>query len=94
MKAIPEVALRVTQALGLKVGSDQNNLVVMKDLVVGNIGSMTNQRVTGLVTGDAMTFMDPKWQEQGQIYVRQDQPYPASILGFIPRVAVAGRKSQ
>ncbi len=94
MKAIPQVALRVTQALGLKVGSDEDNLTPMKDLVVGNIGSMTNERVTGLVTGDAMTFMDPKWQEQGQVYVRQDQPYPASILGFIPRVAVSGRPDQ
>ena len=89
MKAMPSVALRVTQTLGLKIGSDASNLVVMKDLVVGNVGSMTNERVTGLVTGDAMTFLDPKWQEAGQVYVRQDQPYPASVLGFIPRVAVA-----
>jgi hypothetical protein len=87
-KKISGIALRVTQALGLSVGSDSSNLVDMKDLTIGNVGRMTNAVVSGLVTGDAFTYADPKWQEQGQIFVRQAYPYPASILGFIPYVNV------
>jgi len=86
------VTLRVTQALGLKVGTDESNLVEMSDLVVGNVGGMTNELVTDLVTGDARQVINPYWQEQGQIFIRQDLPFPASILGYIPTVTVEGAK--
>ncbi len=88
MKKIGPETLRVTDTLGLKIGTDFDNLVKMKDLVVGNVGSMTNSRVTDLVTGDVRTFIDPKWQEEGTICIRQDLPYPASILAVIPQLAV------
>ncbi len=88
MKKIGPETLRVTDTLGLKIGTDFDNLVVMKDLVVGNVGSMTNTRVTDLVTGDVRTFIDPKWQEEGTICIRQDLPYPATILAVIPQLAV------
>lgn len=88
MKKIPEVTIRVTETLGLTIGSDSSNLVPMKDLTVGNVGSMTNEPVTDLVTGDARTIIDPKWQEAGQFFIEQPYPYPASILGVIPEVAV------
>ncbi len=88
MKKIPEVTLRVQDTLGLKIGSDFNNLVVMKDLVLGQVGGQTNTVVTGLVTGDARTIIDPKWQTQGQFVVRQDNPYPATILGIMPELTI------
>ena len=88
MKSMPQITLRVTQTLGLKIGSDSSNLVPMKDLVEGNVGSMSNTVVSGLVTGDARTIIDPKWQEQGQIFIEQSYPYPATILGVIPQVTV------
>lgn len=91
-KKINGVALRVTETLGLSIGSNANNPVAMKDLVVGNIGRMTNRRVTDLVTGDAFTYIDPKWQEEGQIYVRQLSPLPATILGYMPQVTVGDTK--
>jgi hypothetical protein len=88
MKSLPQVTVRVVDTLGLKIGSDSSNLVTMKDLVVGNVGSMLNQVVTGLVTGDARTVLDPKWQEQGQIFIQQSTPFPATILGIIPQITV------
>lgn len=91
-KKINGVALRVTETLGLKIGSDSTNAVPMKDLIIGNVGRMTNEIVIDLVTGDAFTYIDPKWQEQGQIYVKQTQPYPATVLGYIPQVAVGDTK--
>lgn len=88
MKKLGPETIRVTDTLGLKIGTDFDNLVKMKDLVVGNVGSMTNERVTGLVTGDVRTYLDPKWQEEGTICIRQDLPYPASILAVIPKLSV------
>ncbi len=87
-KSLPAVTVRVTQTLGLKIGTDADNLVAMKDLVIGNVGSMTNEVVTGLVTGDARTILDPKWQEPGQFFIRQSSPYPATILGVMPQLTV------
>ena len=92
MKQLPQATIRVTNTLGLKIGSNSSNLVTMKDLVIGNVGSMTNEIVTGLVTGDARTILDSKWQEPGQVYIRQDQPFPATILGYIPQVNVGQDK--
>lgn len=87
-KKVNAVTTRVVDTLGLKIGTATSNLTPMKDLIRGNIGSMTNQLVTDLVTGDARTFVDPLWQESGQYYLRQDQPYPATVLGVFPQVAI------
>jgi hypothetical protein len=88
MKKINGLGLRVAETLGLKAGTDSSNLAIIKDLVRGNVGGMTNSVVTDLVTGDVFMFTDPKWQTQGQVFIEQPYPYPASILGFIPEVAV------
>src|SRR5262249_32127256 len=83
-KKIPAVTVRVADTLGLSIGGDFNSLVPMKDLVQGNVGSMSNTVVSGLVTDDARTLVDPRWTVQGQYCIRQSQPYPATILGVIP----------
>lgn len=88
MKSLPQVTIRVVDTLGLQIGSAAGNLVDMKDLIRGNVGSASNTVVTDLVTGDARTIIDPKWQEQGQIFIQQSYPYPATILGLIPQVTV------
>lgn len=88
MKKINAGTIRVVNTLGLSIGTDESNLTVMKDLVLGNVGSMTNTLVTGLVTGDARTFLDPLWQEQGTYYIEQPLPYPATITGVIPQLTV------
>lgn len=87
-KKIPRVTLRVTETLGLQIGSNSSNLVDMKDLVRGNVGQNTNTIVTDLVTGDATTNIDPRWQEAGQIFLSQPYPYPASVLGVIQDITV------
>ena len=87
-KKISSVVVRCVDTLGLSIGSDFDNLVPMQDLVVGNVGSMTNEVVTDLVTGDAMTIVDPKWAEQGQFCIEQTLPLPATITGVIPRLTI------
>lgn len=87
-KKITAVDVRVQDTLGLWIGSDSSNLVAMKDLVLGNVGSQTNEVVTDLVTGDARTIIDPKWTVPGQYLIRQPYPLPATILGVIPEITV------
>jgi hypothetical protein len=91
-KKIPRVTLRVTETLGLTIGSDSSNLVPMKDLVRGQVGQNTNTVVTDLVTGDATTTIDPKWQEAGQVFFEQPYPYPATVLGVIQDIVVGDTK--
>ena len=93
-KKITAVTVRVKDALGLSIGGDATSLVPMKDLVVGNIGTMTNVAVTGLVTADARTIIDPRWTVPGQFLIQQSNPYPASILGVIPEITVGDTNSK
>ncbi len=87
-KKISAVTVRVNETLGLSIGKTFSTLVAMKDLVRGNVGSSTNSIVTNLVTGDAMTRIDPTWDVPGQYCIQQSNPFPASILGVIPQVTI------
>jgi hypothetical protein len=87
-KKIVGVSVRCEDTLGLSIGGDFASLVPMKDLVLGNIGSQTNDVVSGLVTGDAWTVINPNWTVQGQYAIQQSLPYPATILGVIPDLVV------
>ncbi len=96
VKKIPFVDVRVADTLGLTIGGDFSSQVVMKDLVLGNVSSMRsgklNQTVTGLVTGDARTFLDPSYTVQGQYAIRQSNPYPATVLGVFPSLVIGDTK--
>lgn len=91
-KKINAVTVRAADTLGIKIGSDFNHLTPMKDFILGNVGSQTNEIVTDLVDGDGRTYVDPLWSEQGQFAIQQDLPYPATILGVIPQLAVGDTK--
>lgn len=91
-KKITGVSVRCQQTLGLKIGKTFSSLVVMKDLVLGSVGTQTNAPVTGLVTGDAWTIIDPDWNVQGQYCIEQSTVYPATILGVIPNIVVGDTK--
>jgi hypothetical protein len=96
VKKINSVDVRVADTLGLKIGQDFNHLTPMKDLVLGNVSSMLTgqqvQIVSDLISGDARTFLSPAYTVPGQYCIRQDQPYPASILGVFPSVTVGDVK--
>lgn len=90
-KKISSVTLRVSQTLGLQIGTGTqfaDNMVDIQDLVLGNVGTATNQLVTDLVTGDAWSTVDPAWTVPGQYSIQQILPYPVSILGVIPQVTI------
>lgn len=87
VKKINAVDLRVSETLGLYIGGEFSTLVPMKDLIIGNVSSMLTgkpvQIVTGLVNGDARTFLDPSFTVAGQYCVEQRLPLPATVLGLI-----------
>lgn len=91
-KKITAVTARCENTLGLTIGSSFSNLVPMKDLVVGNVGSASNAVVTGLVSADARTIVDPAWTVPGQYCFQQSSPLPATILGVIPEITVGDTK--
>lgn len=88
VKKIAYVDARVNETLGLQIGANSNSLVNMKDLQQGAISSMAvglepgAQLVNGLYSGDARTWLDPSFNVYGQYYLRQPNPYPATILGL------------
>lgn len=88
MKKLTGPTLRVQDTLGLQVGQSFDTLVDIDDLVLGKVGTMTNEVVADLVTGDVRQSLDPDWTEQGQFCVRQPLPYPATILGAIPELTI------
>lgn len=90
MKKIVAPTLRVQQTLGLQMGQtfDAASLVSIDDLVLGNVGTMTNEVVADLITGDVRMVLDPDWTEQGQFCIRQPLPYPSTLLGVIPELTV------
>lgn len=88
MKQITGVTVRCQETLGLEMGRTFTTMFPMKDLVEGNVGTMTNEVVTDLVTGDARQTIDQSWTTPGQYCFRQPNPFPASILGVIPEVTV------
>jgi hypothetical protein len=90
-KKITAVTARVKDTLGLSMGSSFSNLVAMKDLVLGNVGSASNAVVTNLQTCDARTILDPLYQVPGQYCFQQNNPLPASILGVLPEVTVGDK---
>jgi hypothetical protein len=88
VKKIQAVDIRVKDTLGLQIGSSFSTLVTMKDLVLGNVSSaltgQPSQIVTGLVTGDAKTHLDPTYTVPGQYCIQQALPWPATVLGCFP----------
>lgn len=91
-KQITGVTVRVENTLDLKIGRTFDSLVAMKDLVVGNVGSASNEVVTNLVTGDARTIIDSAWTVPGQYCIEQSVPKPATVLGVIPEIIVGDTK--
>ena len=91
-KKITGITLRVADTLGLQIGTTFANAVTMKDFTLGNVGTQSNQIVTGLVNGDGRTIIDQDWQEAGSYCIQQTLPYPATVIGAMPETEVGDTK--
>ncbi|SDL07847.1 hypothetical protein SAMN05660337_2004 [Maridesulfovibrio ferrireducens] len=84
MKRISHVTVRLFQSLGLQVGYDKDNLErapfrTSADKVGGP---------PSLFDGDYEVKFNRGYDRDGQIYIRQDQPLPLTVLALIPQVSV------
>lgn len=82
-KRVQEVVLRVRRSRGLSVGPDVGRLVEIKERDSEPLGAPTS-----LVTGDERVLVDPSWNANGRVLVRQAFPLPATVVAIMPRLEV------
>ena len=82
-KRVQEVILRVKSTRGLAVGPDAGHLTEIKERAFENFGAATL-----LATGDERVLLDPSWNSNGRVFVRQAWPLPATVVAIVPRLEV------
>ena len=80
-KKISAVTLRLENSRGLKAGHDLTTLVEIKER-----SNQTYGQAVSLTTGDEHVHIPPAWDTHANLWIRQDNPLPASILAIIPEV--------
>ena len=84
-KNINHAWLRVFQSSGIFVGPDEDNLVEAKQRSNEPYGSPP-----ALKSEEIKIMLTPSWQDNGQLFVRQDDPLPLTIVGLTIEVALGG----
>ena len=77
-KRIMGVGARLHESRGLKVGGKLNKLYEYKERT-----SEIYSEPTNLISGMKNTLIKPEWTVDGAVYFVQENPLPASILGFV-----------
>lgn len=80
-KRVQEVVLRVKATRGLAIGPDADHFTEIKERVAENHGAPIL-----LTTGDERVLIDPSWNGNGRILVRQAWPLPATVVAIAPRL--------
>ena len=87
-KKISAVTVKLENSRGLKIGGvyqngDYSRLTEVKERSTQMYGTPI-----GLLTGEERVILDPTWNSNGRILIRQDNPLPCTILVAIPEVDV------
>jgi hypothetical protein len=77
-KRVINLALRVRQTRGLKTGASLSNLYQIKERT-----TEPWTEATYLQEGMKHVLIEPQWDEQGQVYIVQDDPLPVTVLGYV-----------
>lgn len=85
IKSINRITIRFYKTLGCKIGPDADHL----RLIVFRKGSDPMDSPPPLYTGDKEKVFNSGWDKEGNIYIRQDQPLPMSILAIMPEVVIS-----
>ena len=85
VKNINHVWLRVFESSGIFAGPSADKLVEAKQRTTEPYGTPPN-----LKTEDIKLMLTPTWQDNGQIFVRQTDPLPLTIVGLTIEVAIGG----
>jgi len=85
IKNINKVWLRVYKSSGVFAGPSTSNLVQYKQRTTEAYGSAPN-----LASDEIEISLTPSWQQGGQIYVRQSDPLPLTVVSMTVEAAVGG----
>lgn len=80
-KSVTAVTLRLENTRGLKAGPDLAHLTEIKERSRETYGQAVAPK-----TGDERIVLSPSWNTHGSLWIRQEQPLPATVLGLIPEV--------
>jgi len=81
IKRISKVVLRLFETVGVKVGPSLTNL---ETIPFRTTSSNLSAPVDTLVEGDKEIEFNDDYNSDGHIFIKQDQPLPASILAIYP----------
>lgn len=84
-KNINKAWMRVFQSSGIFVGPDANNLVEAKQRTTEPYGSPP-----ALKSDEILVMLTPTWAASGQVYIRQNDPLPLTLVGLTLEVALGG----
>lgn len=84
-KNINKAWVRVYRSSGLLVGPTPDTLVEHKQRTTEPPGTPPR-----LATGELQVVLTPTWSNDGQVYVRQAEPLPLTVVGMALEVAVGG----
>ena len=85
VKNLNHVWLRVLESSGIFAGPSADKLVEAKQRTTEPYGTPPN-----LKTEDIKIMLTPAWQDNGQLFVRQTDPLPLTVVGLTLEVAMGG----
>jgi len=85
VKNLNHVWLRVLESSGIFAGPSADKLVEAKQRTNEPYGSPPR-----LKTEDIKIMLTPTWQDNGQLFVRQTDPLPLTVVGMTLEVAIGG----
>jgi hypothetical protein len=83
VKNVNQAWIRVFQSSGVFVGPDANKLTEVKQRTTEPYGSPP-----ALKSDEVSVAMTPTWAQSGQIYIRQSDPLPLTIVGITTEIVV------
>jgi hypothetical protein len=84
-KNINHAWLQVFQSSGIFIGPSPSKLVEVKQRTTEPYGSAPNPK-----TSEVDVMLTPTWAQEGQVYVRQADPLPLTLVGLTLEVAIGG----
>lgn len=84
-KNINKAWLRVFQSSGIFIGPDADNLTEAKQRTTEPYGSPPS-----LKSAEILVMLTPSWQANGQVYIRQADPLPLTIVGLTLEAVIGG----
>ena len=83
LKQVSEVTIRMDRSRGMLVGPNKDLLTEMKMREFEKYGEPD-----ALISGDVKQALNPSWNDNGRVFMRQNKPLPVTVLAIIPSVEI------